>query len=73
MELIHDLCAGIARRINRLCDLCLLVGYSKNCELITEGLVWTAQRELSVLAPSRTASHPPTRRWRSLGKRLALQ
>jgi general secretion pathway protein A len=73
IALIHDLCGGVPRRVNRLCDLCLLAGYSKNCEFITEGLVWTAQQELSVLAPSRTAMAPPTRRWRSLGKRLSLQ
>jgi general secretion pathway protein A len=73
LELIHDVCTGIPRRINRLCDLCLLVGYSKNCEAISDGLVWTAQREMSVLASSRTAVDAPTRRWRPMRRNFSLQ
>jgi general secretion pathway protein A len=65
VEIIHDLCGGIARRINRLCDLCLLVGYSKNCDAVTPGLIWMAQGEIRFLAPSRTALAAPTRRWRA--------
>jgi type II secretory pathway predicted ATPase ExeA len=73
LELIHDLCGGLPRRINRLCDLCLLVGYSKNCDPITHSLVWDAQAEIRVLTPSRTALAAPTRRWRPLGKRSRVE
>ena len=69
MRLIHDLSGGLPRRINRLCDLSLLVGYSKNCERIDDGLVWTAQGEIRVLSSTRTATAPATRRWRPLGRK----
>ena len=66
VQLIHDLAGGVPRRINRLCDLSLLIGYSKNCERISDGLVWTAQGEMRVLSSTRTATAPATRRWRPL-------
>jgi general secretion pathway protein A len=72
VELIHDLCGGLPRRINRLSDLCLLIGYSQNCDPITHSLVWTAQSEIRVLAPSRTPRTPHTRRWRPLGRMLKV-
>jgi general secretion pathway protein A len=66
VRLIHELCSGVPRRINRLCDLSLLIGYSKNCEHINESLLWTAQSELRLLSSTRTATAPATRRWRPL-------
>jgi type II secretory pathway predicted ATPase ExeA len=72
IERIHDLSGGIPRRINRLCDVCLLVGYSKGCEVITDGVVWSAQPEIRLLAPSRTAAAPPTRRWRPMQRATCM-
>lgn len=69
MELIHDLSRGVPRRINRLCDLSLLMGFANECEQIGESLVWTAQDEIRVLSPTRTATVPATRRWRPLGRK----
>jgi general secretion pathway protein A len=69
IELIHDISGGLPRRINRLCDLCLLVGYAKNCDPITPSLVWVAQGEIRLLGPTRTPLDSPTRRWRPLRKR----
>jgi general secretion pathway protein A len=70
VTLIHDLCGGVPRRINRLCDLCLLAAFSADCDSVTDGLVWSAQGEMGVLAASRTAAEPATRRWRPLARRL---
>lgn len=66
MPLIHDLSGGVPRRMNRLCDLSLLIGYANNCEQINESLLWTAQGEIRVLSATRTATAPATRRWRPL-------
>jgi type II secretory pathway predicted ATPase ExeA len=71
IELIHDLSGGVPRRINRLCDLCLLVGFHKELNAVTQWVVWTAQGEVGTLAGTRTAVYAPTRRWRPLGPRLA--
>ncbi len=71
ISLIHELSGGIPRRINRLCDLCLLIGFSQDRPQISESIVWTAQRELRVLAPTRTATAPATRRWRQLRRTQA--
>lgn len=69
MQLIQDLSGGVPRRINRLCDLSLLMGFANDCEQINESLVWTAQGEIRVLSSTRTATAPATHRWRPLGRR----
>lgn len=38
-SLIHKVSYGVARRINNLCDLCLLEGYSTGAEMITEEII----------------------------------
>jgi general secretion pathway protein A len=68
VQLIHDLSGGVPRRINRLCDLSLLMGFANNREHIDESLLWTAQREIRVLSSTRTATAPVTRRWRPLSR-----
>ena len=68
-SLIHDLCSGIPRRINRLCDLSLLVGFAEEVDQIDPKHVWTAQSEIRVLAPTRTATAPAPHCWRPLGRR----
>jgi general secretion pathway protein A len=68
MQLIHDLSGGVPRRINRLCDLSLLMGYANNREQIDESLIWSAQREIRILSPSRTATAVAKRRWRPMGR-----
>ena len=69
MQLIHDLSGGVPRRINRLCDLSLLMGFANDCEQINESLVWTAQGEIRVLSSTRTATAPATHRWRPLNRK----
>lgn len=69
VQLIHELCGGIPRRINRLCDLCLLVGFAEESERIDVKQVWTAQSETRVLATTRTATAPAPHHWRPLCRR----
>ncbi|RMF39395.1 MAG: AAA family ATPase [Planctomycetota bacterium] len=46
MERIHVLTEGIPRRINRLCDLALMVGYAEDRKLITVDLVESVHDDL---------------------------
>lgn len=46
LELIYDRTGGIPRRINRLCDICLLSGMIKDKKNITEELVLEEAKEL---------------------------
>jgi general secretion pathway protein A len=39
MKLVHDYSGGIPRRINNLCDLCLLGGFAKQAKSIGEEIV----------------------------------
>jgi type II secretory pathway predicted ATPase ExeA len=39
LELIHERTGGIPRRINRLCDICLLAGFAKHIKQIDEAIV----------------------------------
>jgi len=39
LKIIHDRSGGIPRRINRICDLSLLVGLSKNAKSVNEKIV----------------------------------
>ncbi len=66
VELIADLSGGIPRRINRLCDLSLLVAYSHNSLSVSESHVWTAQRENRVLSATRSGTSPRPHAWRQL-------
>lgn len=38
-ELIHEACEGIPRRINNICDMCLLAGFGAKVDRIDEGIV----------------------------------
>ncbi len=49
-EALHRLCQGNARRINRLADLALLVGYAEEVPLITGTQVETVSDDLVTLA-----------------------
>ncbi len=46
LERIHLLSEGIPRRINRLCDLSLMVGYAEDRSIITSDLVDSVQNDL---------------------------
>ncbi|MCH7761831.1 AAA family ATPase [candidate division TA06 bacterium] len=46
VRLIHQNSGGIPRRINRLCNVCLLAGYGQKAELIDQTI---AQKEISEL------------------------
>ncbi len=48
LERIHVLTEGIPRRINRLCDLVLMVGYAEDRRLITVDLVESVHDDLVV-------------------------
>ena len=66
LELLHELSGGVPRRINRLCDLCLLTAFAQECEQIAENHVWAAQTELRLFGSTRTAMLPATHRWRRI-------
>lgn len=44
--LIHERCGGIPRRINRLCDICLLIGSSQKAPAIDKSLVEESLKSL---------------------------
>jgi general secretion pathway protein A len=46
---VHQLAAGTARRINRLCDLALLVGYASQCDVIDAPQVQAVSDDLVVV------------------------
>ncbi|MEM7475560.1 MAG: AAA family ATPase [Planctomycetota bacterium] len=46
LERIHLLTEGVPRRINRLCDLTLMVGYAEEHPLVTQETVDNVQQEL---------------------------
>ncbi len=47
LDRIHLLTEGIPRRINRLCDLTMMVGYAEERNLITAEVVENVQKELA--------------------------
>lgn len=51
LSTLQDLTQGIARRINRLCDLALLVGYAEEQPRLTAGHFESVSRELIAVAP----------------------
>ena len=50
LDAIHNISQGIPRRINRLCDLALMVGYAEDLPQITDQVIDCVQNELA--APS---------------------
>lgn len=48
MEAIYEHSGGIPRRINRLCDMCLLSGFAKNLSQINESIVLEEARDSEV-------------------------
>jgi len=48
---LHALTHGIARRINRLCDLTLLIGFAEEQQTITAGHFESVSQELVTVAP----------------------
>jgi len=48
---IHALANGIARRINRLCDLALLIGFAEQQQTISAELVEAVHQELVSVVP----------------------
>ena len=48
---LHTLTRGIARRINRLCDLALLIAYAEGQRTVTAGLVESISQELVSVVP----------------------
>ncbi len=51
MDSIHHLSAGVPRRINRLCELALLVGYAEQRETIDVEQIESVSEELLRVAP----------------------
>jgi general secretion pathway protein A len=50
LDIIHQLSHGLPRRINRLCDFALLVGYADNLEQISATQVQAVAEELTAVA-----------------------
>ena len=50
-EAVHELSSGVARRINRLCDLSLLVGFAEQRDRITAEQVEAVSGELVAVRP----------------------
>ncbi len=48
---LHELTCGIARRINRLCDLALLIGYAEERKTLTAAHFESVCQELVTIAP----------------------
>jgi len=48
---LHRLSGGVARRINRLCDLSLLIGYAEERRTITAEQLEAVSQELATVAP----------------------
>ena len=51
LQTLHQLTHGIPRRINRLCDLALLIGYAEEQSRITSEQLESVSRELVSVAP----------------------
>lgn len=55
LRTVHQLTSGIPRRINRLCDLALLVGYANSAQGIDAAALHAVHDELVTVAPSAAA------------------
>jgi general secretion pathway protein A len=51
MEMVHELSGGVPRRINRLCDLALLMGYAEEQDVIGVSQIEAVSEELIAVAP----------------------
>jgi general secretion pathway protein A len=51
IETIHALSQGVPRRINRLCDLALLIGFAEEQTAITATLIEAVSEELVTVSP----------------------
>ena len=51
LDALHDLTHGIARRINRLCDLALLIGFAEERGTITADQIEAVCEELVTVVP----------------------
>jgi general secretion pathway protein A len=51
LETLHALTHGIPRRINRLCDLALLIGYAEGCRTIDAERIESVSEELVAVVP----------------------
>jgi general secretion pathway protein A len=56
MEAVHALAQGIPRRINRLCDLALLVGYAEERQSITAQQIEAVAEDLTSLQVTQTTT-----------------
>jgi type II secretory pathway predicted ATPase ExeA len=52
VEALFGLTHGLARRINRLCDLALLIGFAEERETITAAQIESVSEELVAIAPA---------------------
>jgi general secretion pathway protein A len=46
LEIVHEFSRGVPRRINRLCDLALLIGYAEELDSISPAHLQSVQQEL---------------------------
>lgn len=46
LDALHEISGGIPRRINRLCDLALLIGYAEELDVLAPSHLHSVQREL---------------------------
>lgn len=51
MQPLHELSGGVPRRINRLCDLALLVGFADESSTITADQIEAVSEELTAVVP----------------------
>jgi general secretion pathway protein A len=51
LETLHQLAHGIPRRINRLCDLALLIGFAEEHEALGPAQIEAVHEELAVVLP----------------------
>lgn len=51
LRTLHQLTQGVARRINRLCDLAMLIGFAEQHSTITPEQLESVSRELTIVAP----------------------
>lgn len=51
LEVVHQLAHGIPRRINRLCDLALLIGFAEERKSLTAALIEAVSDELVAVTP----------------------
>jgi general secretion pathway protein A len=51
LQALHDRAKGIPRRINRLADLALLVGFAEGCEIVDASRIEAVAREMVAVTP----------------------